>query len=256
VQIQAKYTDLLIINKHQLLSERDYDDMLDHLLTLNDETPYIRVGPSPENPLKPELVFGLDTKLFLKDGDERGDWEALAGSGAKGHIDEVETKSVWRGGSKPGSSKAQGKKRAHGHEHEQGVGCDGCCPEAEDEVDTATDVVPLDRELVKSELDKLPFEIYRGTSLPRPCVIFNTDLVTVKGYLRLNRDTATGEETPGWSTYILNWAFGRYELTRFPSLDDAPELDRVAVRLTVMGERGEVARRARRLAEALGGHMA
>jgi G3E family GTPase len=164
IQIQAKYTDLLIINKHQLLSEREYDDMLDHLLTLNDETPYIRVGPSPDNPLKPELVFGLDTKLFLKEGEERGDWEALAGAGAgpKGHIDEVETKSVWRGGAKPGSSKAQGKKRAHGHEHEQGAACDGCASE-DDSAAVSDTVVPLNATLLKAELDKLPFEIYRGT---------------------------------------------------------------------------------------------
>lgn len=163
VQIQAKYTDLLIINKHQLLSEREYDDMLDHLLTLNDETPYIRVGPSPDNPLKPELVFGLDTKLFLKDGDERGDWEALAGAGAgpQGHIDEVETKSVWKGGAKPGSAKAQGKKRAHGHEHEQGVACNGCYAEDDSAIVSET-VEPLNAELLKAELEKLPFEIYRG----------------------------------------------------------------------------------------------
>lgn len=49
---------------------------------------------------------------------------------------------------------------------------------------------------------------------------------------------------------ILNWAFGRYELTKAPSADvlGADEV----VKLTAMGERGEVKRAARKLAEALG----
>lgn len=78
---------------------------------------------------------------------------------------------------------------------------------------------------------------------------------SVKGYLRLEEADSTVQD-PKWSTHILNWAFGRYELTPFPSLDDAPELTGVTLRLTVMGERGEVGRRARRLAEALSGQMA
>lgn len=40
------------------------------------------------------------------------------------------------------------------------------------------------------------------------------------------------------------------------SLDNSKELEGVAIRLTVMGERGEVTRRARKLAEALGAQMA
>jgi hypothetical protein len=38
-------------------------------------------------------------------------------------------------------------------------------------------------------------------------------------------------------------------------LDDKEEFKGVSVRLTVMGERGEVARRSRRLAEGLGERM-
>ena len=50
---------------------------------------------------------------------------------------------------------------------------------------------------------------------------------------------------------MLNYAFGRHELTAFASLDDSEELQGVSLRLTVMGERGEVASRARKLATAL-----
>ena len=70
----------------------------------------------------------------------------------------------------------------------------------------------------------------------------------MKGIVRL----ATPMTNISYATHILNYAFGRYELTPLPSLDDQEEFKGVGLRLTVMGERGEVARRARRLGEALG----
>lgn len=74
----------------------------------------------------------------------------------------------------------------------------------------------------------------------------------VKGIVRLS--PATSSSSP-YTTHILNYAFGRYDLTPFPSLDSDPELQGVSVRLTVMGERGEVARRAKRFAEGLGAYV-
>lgn len=73
-------------------------------------------------------------------------------------------------------------------------------------------------------------------------------MCSVKGIVRLS----TPGTTLPYLTHILNYAFGRHELTPMPDLDDKPEFAGVSIRLTVMGERGEVARRARRLAEALG----
>lgn len=58
------------------------------------------------------------------------------------------------------------------------------------------------------------------------------------------------------STFLLNWAFGRFELHPFPSLDDSVDLKGVSSRLTMMGARGEVAKRARVLAAALGADSA
>jgi hypothetical protein len=70
----------------------------------------------------------------------------------------------------------------------------------------------------------------------------------VKGIVRLS----TPMTNLPYLTHILNYAFGRYELTPMSELDDKEEFRGVGLRLTVMGERGEVARRARRLGEALG----
>ena len=77
-------------------------------------------------------------------------------------------------------------------------------------------------------------------------------LFTVKGFLRLpSKDSPT--ET---HIHILNWAFGRHELTPAPTLDASPDMEHVTFRLTMMGARGEVARRARQLASALEGEFA
>jgi hypothetical protein len=58
------------------------------------------------------------------------------------------------------------------------------------------------------------------------------------------------------STYLLNWAFGRFELHPFPTLDSSKDLEGVSCRLTMMGARGEVTKRARALATALGADFA
>jgi hypothetical protein len=85
--------------------------------------------------------------------------------------------------------------------------------------------------------------------LPSP-QIYRADEV-VKGIVRLSAPTSS----PPYTTYILNYAFGRHELTPVPGLDKKEEFNGVSIRLTVMGERGEVVRRSKRLAESLGHEM-
>lgn len=85
----------------------------------------------------------------------------------------------------------------------------------------------------------------------------------VKGFIRFSppseatsdaaADSEGSKQQHRW--WILNWAFGRWELVgasapASPSFEDEDEHE--VVRLTVMGERGEVQRYAKRLAEALG----
>ena len=63
----------------------------------------------------------------------------------------------------------------------------------------------------------------------------------VKGFVRLERGYC-----------ILNWAFGRYDLTPVESVPEHTG----EVKLTVMGERGEVKRAARKLATRIGAEVA
>jgi G3E family GTPase len=61
-KMQAKYTDLILLNKHELVSERDLDIVIDHVNELNTDTPKITVDK--DKGLSPDVAFGLDTKLF------------------------------------------------------------------------------------------------------------------------------------------------------------------------------------------------
>lgn len=131
---------------------------------------------------------------------------------------EVQTVNVWRGGKKPGHE--------HSHDHE-----------GEHTHSTAQQVAAEGRSLTKEELDELL------TKLP------SEDVWRVKGFLKL-ADKVT-EDSPS-SYYILNWAFGHYEL--HPASERMSSQLReqgVDIRLTVMGARGEARRRSRILAQKL-----
>lgn len=60
-RIQAQYTDLILLNKHELCSERELDICIDHVNELNTDTPKLKWSTSS---ITHELIFGIDTKLF------------------------------------------------------------------------------------------------------------------------------------------------------------------------------------------------
>ena len=73
----------------------------------------------------------------------------------------------------------------------------------------------------------------------------------MKGIVRVSSPS----RDPPYATHILNWAFGRFELIPFPSLDEDQSLRGVGLRLRVMGERGEVGRRVKKFADPLGAEV-
>jgi len=52
------------MNKHELVSEREYEECLDHVYTLNEDTPVVKTYEREDVAVDPDLVFGLDTRLF------------------------------------------------------------------------------------------------------------------------------------------------------------------------------------------------
>lgn len=61
-KLQAKYTDLILINKHEELSESDLEDVLDDVYELNPDTPKVKTD---RGFISPNVLFGLDSQLFL-----------------------------------------------------------------------------------------------------------------------------------------------------------------------------------------------
>ncbi|EME80058.1 uncharacterized protein MYCFIDRAFT_155872 [Pseudocercospora fijiensis CIRAD86] len=59
-KLQAKQTDMIVINKWEALSERDYDNFLDKLGDLDVDTPQVK---SDKGCLAKDLLFGFDAKL-------------------------------------------------------------------------------------------------------------------------------------------------------------------------------------------------
>ena len=129
------------------------------------------------------------------------------------HHDEVETTTIYRGPSP-----------AHSH-----PGCDDNCPHKRIGDANGTIIDEDVQTLAESEL------IAALDSLSKETVW------RVKGFVKLERGYC-----------ILNWAFGRYELTPVASVPDRTG----GVKLTVMGERGEVKRAARKLATRIDAELA
>ncbi|KAI9220635.1 CobW/HypB/UreG, nucleotide-binding domain-containing protein [Blastocladiella britannica] len=64
-KMQAQYTDLILLNKHELASERELDLVLDHVYELNEDTPKVKYSSD----LDLDLLFGIDTRLFAAADD-------------------------------------------------------------------------------------------------------------------------------------------------------------------------------------------
>jgi|ERR1700733_353778 len=199
------------------VSERQLDIVMDHLFTLNEHTPKIKCVNRTE--VDPSLLFGIDSKLFPLDSSHST--HHLSNDHSHSHS----------------GADAHHDKQYDGSQH--------------NEVETAT---------ILSSIPSTSSPITMET-LGRALAVLPKDVVyRVKGFIPLAdlqsspKSTAESDES-GLATQavILNWAFGRFETTSLaPLTSQSREL-----RLTIMGERGEIRRKwAGRLADALGGSVA
>ncbi|KAG2148989.1 CobW/HypB/UreG, nucleotide-binding domain-containing protein [Suillus bovinus] len=180
-KMQASYSDIILINKHEHLNEHALDILIDNLNTLNLDTPKIKCNG--RNGVDPNVLFGIDSKLFR---------DSIPQPGIEDHHDEVKTLTAYRGF----------LPTCHGHEH-----CDkGLC--------TSHIEVDVDKGILESALASLSKEsVWR-----------------VKGFVRLDS-----------AIWILNWAFGRYDLTLLKG--DASFMRDASIRLTIMGDKYELDRK-------------
>lgn len=250
-RMQAQYTDVLLINKWEHVSERALDDVLEHLNTLNEYTPKIRCSGKS---VDPALIFSIDSKLFRDStlgpqqiveelGKPKGDLVVTTQ-----HHDEVETLTLLRCVPLPTHEHVHTTTPSDAHDHHHQHPHPPSHPEESKATAAAAHPLSLlDEPTLTAALNQLPKEsVYR-----------------VKGFIRFGfvapppstpTPAAADVDSDSRPWWILNWAFGRWELVRAPSpvVDENDDDEHGAVRLTVMGERGEVRRYAERLAEALG----
>ncbi|RUS33664.1 hypothetical protein BC938DRAFT_470625 [Jimgerdemannia flammicorona] len=82
-KMQAQYTDVILLNKHELVTERQFDLVLDHVNELNTDTPKVRCDP--HGSVSPDLIFGLDTRLFETQYERTHVVDELLGTGTHEH---------------------------------------------------------------------------------------------------------------------------------------------------------------------------
>ncbi|KAK9370919.1 CobW/HypB/UreG, nucleotide-binding domain-containing protein [Lipomyces kononenkoae] len=160
--LQAQYTDLIVFNKWESVSERQFDTVWDRVNDLNTDTPKIK---SNNGTIPLDAILGIDSRLGLA---------------------KLETPTHQHDHDCPG----------HVHDHEEHIS----------EIETLTVKFPkknLDGQELASFLKYIEVapkdEIYRMKFIVR-CP--STAL-----------PMASASDSAELCTYILNWAFGRYEFT-------------------------------------------
>ncbi|KAF9053214.1 CobW/HypB/UreG, nucleotide-binding domain-containing protein [Panaeolus papilionaceus] len=128
-KMQASYSDVILINKWEHVTEHALDVVLDHLYTLNEDTPKIKC--QGRNGVDPQLIFGLESKLFMTENKE-------SDYGVK--HDEVETITVVRGQ----AAQQHGGCEHTNHEHT---------------IECGADQNPVDKETLVNVLNGVPKDI-------------------------------------------------------------------------------------------------
>ncbi|KIK80965.1 hypothetical protein PAXRUDRAFT_833195, partial [Paxillus rubicundulus Ve08.2h10] len=210
-KMQASYSDIILINKWEHVDGRALDLVLDHLNTLNDLTPKIRCDG--RNGVDPNLLFGVDTKLVKDLLPEMG---AVYQQHAT-HHDEVQSITIFKGFQSPHTVP----------DHNLGEAACNCLQNSEVPHFAVREgaVSPADSSIDEYLLQSALTDVSKET------------IWRIKGFVRL---------TAG--VHILNWAFGRYELM---PCESPGHMQDSTLRLTVMGERGEVKRSMRKFCATL-----
>ncbi len=185
-KLQAKFTDLIVFNKWELVSERRFDECLDRLGDM--EGVDIAWVKSDKGGVQHGVIFGIDGGLAREMGE-----------GADKQLNP--------------HTHTNGGTNGHSHDHSNGAG-----HQSEVEVLSITlnstegagvDTVALSQLLHKAQKD----EVYRIKAIfTAPAAIQGSESAI---------QITTGPH--GQHRYILNWAFGRWTCT--PMLSDVKEDD-------------------------------
>eukprot|EP00741_Cyanophora_paradoxa_P000514 tig00000405_g501.t1 len=121
-KLQAQYTDVILINKHQLVPETRLDSVLDDVYDLNPDTPKIRVRGKGE--VDPAVILGIDTKLFLSEEEGAA---AAAGISKRHQAMDVDLIQVIVGEKPAGRACCGDHSHDHGNDHAHAHGDGQAC---------------------------------------------------------------------------------------------------------------------------------
>ncbi|TPX34339.1 hypothetical protein SmJEL517_g02948 [Synchytrium microbalum] len=201
-KMQAKYTDLIIMNKSELVTEREYDLVMDSVCDLNTDTPKVKAGPG--GTVDANLIFGLDSKLFEL---EKKGQDSVVLNDVDHHYKEVDLIQIVI------NKKQKSTHSHHNHHHASAHHSDSIDPQHSHKQDHT-----------ESAVEPQELTLHTQSSLSDALAKLSVDSIyRIKGFIEL-----ADCETP----MILNYAFGRHQLLAMTNIaHDTND----AVRLTVMG---------------------
>jgi G3E family GTPase len=238
-RMQAQYTDLILLNKWELVGgERELDLVLDHVYELNEDTPKLKCEGNVG--VDPELVFGIDTKLFElrnKEKDEKAMQELVGGQDHhKSEVDIIQiiSPNVQTSSDDASHDHCKNENCHHEHEHDHSNS---------NQMESVGEETPRKRPKIHTESSLTTFLN----------TLSKENIYRVKGIIRLQKDTSTNtsqnqdphgpqskqqaenNDDSDTSLYILNWAFSRFTLTPITKPEILERNRDVDIKLTVMG---------------------
>lgn len=176
-KLQARQTDMIVMNKWENVSEMKYEQCLDRLGDMDVETPVVK---SDKGWISKDLLFGIDRKMA-------DDWvkRELAHDHDHDH-----------------------DHGDHRHDHNEEMECLSITYDASDAIHASVDLQKLGQLLKSAPKD----EVYRIKA-----VIYSSEKPAGLAEAETNgaaKRTSDGEAKP--SRYILNWSFGRWAWTLDP----------------------------------------
>jgi G3E family GTPase len=206
-KLQARYTDMIVLNKWEGVSEMRFEEVLDRVGDLGVETPVVK---SDRGRVGMDVLLGIDGALFSKEEGEIGDGHEHKhgqeghGHGKEGHQSEVEVLSVTLKGG----------------------------------VEAAVDVAGLEKLLLSAPKE----EVYRIKGIMR-CSTLGPPAESSDA-LNEPRSAKSGHAATRY--YILNWAFGRWTFTPSEVVAEAAD-PAVVARITLILARYESAKWTKKL---------
>ncbi|QSZ29838.1 hypothetical protein DSL72_004356 [Monilinia vaccinii-corymbosi] len=208
-RLQAKYTDLVVFNKWEGVSERRFDECLDRLGDLDVQVAWVK---SDKGTVGVDVVCGVDGGLARGLADDDGGIEHTHDAANGNHQSEVEVLSITLTSSSPSSAIA---------------------------------LAPLNKLLTSAPKD----EVYRIkavllSSSPIPPSDPSLTPPESETSASSSSSNSTTDLAPKPSKYILNWAFGRWTSTKMEEqqLEKEHESSRgegVVLRMTIVTARDE-----------------